>query len=132
LSCGGLRYLESQEQQKLTEQLKGLSTSLDVEAPDYAVIEQELSQVAKNRIINPELILSKVSRTLPDDAQINQLILHQDEMIIDGEANKASGVQTALEELDAFGESQFISAISADQKNQTERFKLKLTVGEKE
>ena len=126
---------QTQKQAELQSQIDRLSSQT---VNTYKSGQIELSGLEKNIAtlqqpypIDASRILSSIAQTLPIDARVNQLILNEQELVIDGEAVSATSVQTLLEPLPIFGNSEFISAISRSGESQMERFRLKLTLGDK-
>ncbi|RBP47140.1 hypothetical protein [Arenicella xantha] len=70
--------------------------------------------------------LESLSRTLPNDAVVDQAILNAHTLVLDMRARSSSLVRTRVDTNDLVIDSEFVSAISADGARDVERFRLKL------
>jgi len=75
-------------------------------------------------------LLRNVADALPDGAEVDQVILNDAELLLDMRAPSGSLVRAEIDAAELFSSSEFVSAISADSNQSSERFRLKLGLSE--
>lgn len=129
---------QSQEQSALKAQILAIENEnisrglIMIDQPQITELKQSVAQISATSRLDVRRILRALVDALPTDVKINQLILNDSELVIDGEAISATAVQTVLEPLTVFSSSDFISSISSNTDNQLERFRLRLILQAKE
>ncbi len=133
-----LWQVESHQQSKLRKQLEDLSSQPGVESASLrqtALTDEdiiELTNALQADAIRPApqitALLQSVVRSMPENAEFDQLILTEAEFLIDGKASSATQVQTMLEQTEQFSGSEFVTSISTSADQLSERFRLRLVI----
>jgi len=121
-----LSHLEEKKQSVLNDELAQLRQQL---ARTPSMIDGSLeAQLEIRDAANIRSTLTSVAQALTESAQLDQLILTIDELVLDASASSASQVQANLDGSGAFESSEFVTSISRNNNDALERFRLKLSL----
>jgi len=118
--------VETERQIKLRQELRQLQSHIDA---TQLVSEKAISERIKIRSATDlSETLSSLTSSLTDTTVLSQVILSGDELIIDARSDSATQVQAQLDASGAFAMTEFVSSISRNVADGSERFRLKATV----
>ena len=116
------------ELQNLQKPLAGSPAKDAFVTEEYDKLLSELNSLKDWPISRSVQILQELVQRLPAEANVTQLILQDDEVVLDGSALSATEIVSSLDQSNFFTSSEFITAISSNGADKTERFRVKTSI----